>query len=164
MALDRLINSFPNCGPACDCQKTFTVGDVSRFMPAYLPFPSMGVTVATLDIGGNLTIKVDQPSEPPVREELDRLERALNEAAVDRRSKLAIENQHVPDWQRGRWEAIEEIRAAIAMPVRPIREAPETIALAVVLGFGSDWWFQTNDLTRHEVREAIAAAIRAERG
>lgn len=40
------------------------------WLPVNIPYPSKaseGVTIATLDKAGNLTIKVDQPSEPPVR-------------------------------------------------------------------------------------------------
>lgn len=61
--IDRLRAIQPCCG-----SRFWQVGPVSKsepaFMLVYLPFPSMGVTVATLDKAGNLVVKVDQPAEP----------------------------------------------------------------------------------------------------
>jgi hypothetical protein len=39
-----------------------------RTMPVNLPFPDYGVTIATLDKDGNVTIKVNQPVPEPVGE------------------------------------------------------------------------------------------------
>lgn len=50
----------------CMCQTYFPVAPLiipsPRTMPVNLPFPTFGVTIAIMDVNGNITIKTDQPT------------------------------------------------------------------------------------------------------
>lgn len=101
--------------------RTYAVGDVSKsvpaFTPAYLPLPSMGVTIATLDIGGNLTIKVDQPSEPKSsRTDLNNLLRIIGSGqkidAIRQYRAMVV-------------ATLKDSKDAIELAMPPIRDAPE---------------------------------------
>lgn len=159
---DMPVGDPPNCGPACNCQKTFTAGDVSKsvpaFMPAYLPYPDVGVTVATLDKEGNLTIKVDQPSEPPKpnRFDVDDILRQIGQGRKIDAIKMYRAMCGAP---------LKDALAAIelAMPVRT-RDTPEGIANRI---FNDHRWQMSAEFMREtatKMQAAIAAAIRAERG
>lgn len=131
------------------------------WLPVNIPYPSEGVTVATLDTGGNLTIKVDQPLEPeelskPNRFDVDEMLRQIGQGrkidAIKMYSHLTGAN--LKDTLR----AIE-----LAMPIKPIRELPEDIANRI---FRDHQWQMSAEFMREtggKMQAAIAAAIRAER-
>lgn len=125
------------------------------WMPVNVPYPSVGVTVATLDKAGNLTIKVDQPLEvlppPPNRIDLDNLLRLIGDG-----KKIDAVKQYRAMVCAPLKDALRAIE--LAMPRKPERDVPEDIAVRIL-----DTWHDGRK-DKDDLIRAIAAAIRAERG
>jgi len=83
-------------------------------------------------------------------------EKALSDADADHRSPLAISSNHVPGWQRGRWDAIADVRAALAPPSTRGSVMPGTQCLNCRWWAGDREWALRSANTRDKIGDCMA--------